>query len=385
MRRGDRVLKHNVLHIVRSLEVGGLEQVVVALANFVAPERYRSHVCCIARAGQLAAQLRRRDSLWVIGNEGKVNIRSIRRVHDLMRDRAIDLVHAHNYPGLFYGYAPAKLRGIPIVYTLHGYHRRDEMLVFRYLEKIMSRSVDRFVCVSNELVPRVRRAFGVSEHKVQVVYNGIEDCGQPPPSARARGAEIVIGSVGRITHLKNYGLLLEAFDDVLKQRPNCRLEIVGDGEEYDRIANLARERSLGSRIVLHGAQLDVNTFYERFDIFALPSISEGHSIAILEALRMGIVCVVSAVGGNSEIIQDGRNGYLFQPCSKADLVHKLLYVIDRLGTAEMQDIRKRARQTICSEFSREKMVAAYERLYGELLGDRPPRALRGEGASTAPR
>jgi glycosyltransferase involved in cell wall biosynthesis len=234
----------------------------------------------------------------------------------------------------------------------------------------MSRSVDRFVCVSKELVPRAQRAFGVSGKKMRVIHNGIEGISAPLGETRERGRNVIIGSVGRVTYLKNYELLIEAFGDVLKIRPSCRLEIVGDGEAFGRIAGLVKALSLDERVTLHGAQLDVDRYLARFDIFALSSISEGHSIAILEALRLKKVCVVSAVGGNTEIIADGSNGYLFESGNKADLVRKLVFVIDNLHTPEMDRIRQQAVETIRSKFSREQMVAAYEHVYEELLGDR---------------
>lgn len=363
-------MKRNILYVVRSLDVGGLEQVVIDLANHIDKARYQSYICCIARAGELARNVQDRDSLFVIGNEGRVNIGSMKYLHDLVRRLAIDLVHPHNLPGLFYVYPAAKRARVPIVYTLHGYHRREERFVFRFLERVMSRSVDRFVCVSKELVPRAQRAFGVSGMKMRVIHNGIEGISAPLGETRERGRNVIIGSVGRVTYLKNYELLIEAFGDVLKIRPSCRLEIVGDGEAFGRIAGLVKALSLDERVTLHGTQLDVDRYLARFDIFALSSISEGHSIAILEALRLKKVCVVSAVGGNTEIIADGSNGYLFESGNKADLVRKLVFVIDNLHTPEMDRIRQQAVETIRSKFSREQMVAAYEHVYEELLGDR---------------
>lgn len=363
-------MKRAILYVVRSLDVGGLEQVVIDLANHIDRTRYDSYICCIARAGELARNVRDRESLFVIGNEGRVNIGSMKYLHDLVRRLAIDLVHPHNLPGLFYVYPAAKWAHVPIVYTLHGYHRREEKLVFRLLERGMSRSVDRFVCVSKELAPRAQRAFAVPAKKMCVIYNGIEDISAPRGNTCERSQSIVIGSVGRVTYLKNYELLIEAFSDVLKIRPRCRLEIVGDGEAFGRIAGLVKTLSLDEYVTLHGAQLDVERYLARFDIFALSSISEGHSIAILEALRLKKVCVVSAVGGNTEIIVDGSNGYLFESGNKADLVGKLVFVIDNLHTPDMDGVRQQAVETIRSKFSRKQMVAAYEHVYEELLGDR---------------
>ena len=86
-------MRRNILYVVRSLDIGGLEQVVVDLANHIDKARYRSYICCIARAGELVRNVQDRESLFVIGNEGRVNIGSMKYLHDLVRRHAIDLVH----------------------------------------------------------------------------------------------------------------------------------------------------------------------------------------------------------------------------------------------------------------------------------------------------
>lgn len=360
-------MKRKIMYIVYSLEIGGLERVVINLANNLDRNTYVPYICCIARGGDLVDSFDYQDKLSIIGNEGRINWKSVKKIHDIVRKQSINLIHSHNFPGLLYGFLPSKIARVPIVHTLHGHSPSYSSRFLKPVEKITSRSVDRYVCVSNRLKEFVRTSLGVPDGKMHVIYNGIpesRECGTGGNRARP---EIKIGSVGRLTGIKNYELLIRAFAKIQKRFTNCRLEFVGGGEKYDDLANLARKLSIEQKVRLHGFQLDIDRFLREFDIFVLPSFSEGHSISILEALNLKKICIVSAVGGNTEIIEDGVNGFLFDSDDLNGLIEKLTYVLEHLGSVEIGNVRENAIDTIKSRFSLDLMVRNYEELYRGIL------------------
>ena len=362
-------MKHNILHVVHSLEIGGLERVIVTLFNGIDPQRFESHVCCIRLAGELASLLDDPSRMHVIGHHGRIDLPSLAVVGKIIREFDIDLVHTHNFPGLLYSYAAAKLRRLPIIHTQHGRILREESHILNRIEKILSRSVNKYVCVSGKLKEDVSAAIKIKEDRLSLIYNGINVPEVQSQFEDKKYENITIGSIGRFDPIKNYKMLVEAFSMINKKFPECRLEIVGGGECYDELSERVTSLSLGDSASLPGYQMDVFNYMKRFDIYVLPSFSEGHSISLLEAMGSGKICIASNVGGNPEIVTDGVNGLLFDPYDLQDLVSKIIYVIEHIDEPEMNTMRANARESILSNYSSQTMLARYDQIYGELLND----------------
>lgn len=360
-------IKYNVLHVVLSLEIGGLERVVLALANNMPGDRYQTYVCSINKPGALGQYMREQGNLMSAGQRGRIQLGTFTKLEDVVRKNHIDLIHTHNYPGLFYSYMAARLHGIPIVHTQHGRFLTDRYAVLRKLEKWMSKRVDVYVCVSMMLQQEVRARIGMKESNLEVIHNGIQIDARERNSPCIDHSKVIIGSVGRLAEVKNYKLLLRAFASIADKYPNVSLELVGDGATYADLLKEASELLINDRVVMHGFQVDVAKYLDGFDIFVLPSFSEGHSISLLEALNLRKVCIASAVGGNTEIIRDGENGFLFQSNDIQALIKKLTYVIDNLRTKEMERIREEGFNTIATCFSLGAMLRRYDETYQKVF------------------
>ena len=362
-------MKSRILYLARSLEIGGLERVITLLANNLDKERFESYICCIAVAGEMAEELEHKDRLFVIGNTGRINIHSIRAIVRLIKEYSIDLVHSHEFSGLLYGYPAAKSKRIPIIHTKHGYGGIDQEKKFiAWIGKRFSKSVSEYICVSEELKSRMKREIGLSDSKTTVIYNGIEPPRESEISSNRNNCEVVIGCVGRLTPVKNYELLISALNELRDKYPHCRLEIVGGGESEKELRELLDRLSLSDRVILHGYKLDVSRYYDRFDIFALTSFYEGLSMSLLEAISRGKPCIVSNVGGNTEIIENDINGFVFEAENRGDLISSLSDAIDNLDSERMEDIRRNALDTFQKKFTVRTMVERHEELYNRHIG-----------------
>lgn len=360
-------MEKKILYLTRSLEIGGLERVIVLLANHLDRERFIPYVCCISKAGALAPTLNPRIQLFIMGDAGRINIGGYRKISRLVKEHSIDLIHSHELAALLYGVPVAKLYHIPIIHTKHGYKPNQENKIIRLLEKLFSRAVTQYVCVSEELKPKIKNILKIREETLSVIYNGIESPNDIKSGPKSSNSEIIIGSVGRLNEAKNYSLLVDSFNEIQKKYPHCRLEIVGGGECEENLNTLVERLSLSKKVTIHGFKLDVEKYIERFDIFVLPSIREGLPISLLEAISRRKICIVSNAGGNTEIIKDGINGFIFESKNKRGLVKKLSKVIEGLGSRESKRIQDNAWDTFQRKFSLNTMINNYQNLYEKYI------------------
>ena len=325
-----------ILYVVHSLSMGGLERMAVDLANALDPDRFLPFICCVARAGDLAAEFRRPENLFVIGNTGRVSAKSVMGLWRLIDRCRIDVVHSHNMAGLIHGFPGAKLRRIPLIHTNHGFAPPDsDSRALDRLERWMSTRIHRYVCVSETLKGSVMTRWKLGENAVLVVYNGVRVPEGLERSRVSTSGEFIIGSVGRLHPIKNYPLLLESFSEILRRFPRARLELIGDGAELEPLRAHAQKLELGRAITFRGRTHEVRKHLETFDIFVLPSLSEGLSLSLLEALGARTICIASNVGGNPEIIRNGVNGLLFESNDRQALTEALSYTLAKYQFARI--------------------------------------------------
>jgi glycosyltransferase involved in cell wall biosynthesis len=181
----------------------------------------------------------------------------------------------------------------------------------------------------------------------------------------------VIGSVGSLHVRKGYQYLIEAVPLVLTELPGARFVLVGEGPERLRLEQLAAELGVAGRVQFLGQRTDVSAVLPEFDVFVLPSITEGMPNAVLEAMAAGIPVVASRVGGVPEIVQDGETGLLVEPESPSDLARSLV----RLGRdAPLRlALTQRALAVVTSRFNPQREVDETEAVYFQLQQRHPRR------------
>lgn len=363
-----------VLHVLLSLEPGGLENGVVNVINRLDRRRFESSVCCLKRAGEFA---RRIDDPRVVIHEldwrGGNDPRLALRLAGLLRRTRPHIVHTRNVEPFFYGFAGAKLAGAQaLVHSEHGRKFDDRPARFT-VQRWMSRHTDAIFAVSAQLKTDLVKHVGLPESAVEVLHNGVDlsrfdVAGDATPDAGERAAlrrdwgvpdgALVVGSVGRLVAVKNYGLLLRA---VAASGLDVHVVLAGEGPERAALTALAVELGIAARVHLLGHSNDVDRVLRAFDVFVLPSISEGMSNTLLEAMAAGVPPVASAVGGNGEIVRDGVDGKLFASDDQAGLA-ACLAALCRDDTQRAR-FAAAARERVQSTFDIRQMIARYEQLY----------------------
>lgn len=343
-----------IMQVVLSLRVGGLERVVVDLVNHASPD-FRFIVCCLEEAGVWAAEVPR---VIALGKRPGIDWRMFWKIAKLARAEKIDVIHTHNSAAHLYGAVGGKLAGVKVLHTEHGKNIGEETRTSR-LNRWAERFTDFTVAVSEKIAREAHDCEGVPSDRLLVVANGIRvEHFSSPRNAPGR----CVGTVGRLVPEKNYSLLLRAFAGI----PGADLVLVGDGPlraELESLVGAAPWPRPGS-VQFLGSRSDIPELLAGFDVFVLSSSTEGMSIALLEAMAAGCPIVVTAVGGNVELIEHEVTGLVVPPDDEPALRTAILRLLDdrtlafRLG-AEAQ-ARARAQHSV------ETMTRRYEEIWRRL-------------------
>ncbi|WP_437587717.1 glycosyltransferase [Sorangium sp. So ce1000] len=356
-----------------SFQTGGAEQVAVDLAAF---QRAAGHdVLAVAIAedpdGPRAEQLRRRGvEVHLVPKCPGFDATLTARLAALFATKGVMLVHSHNQLSLVYAAPAGWLHRVPVIHTKHGVSQ--DMQGRRWLRSAASAFVDAHVAVSQPTAAVVLGQREVDPNKVHVVANGIDlSRFAPDRAARARvRAELaiprdawVIGSVGRLSPVKNHALLVRAAARSLPR--GGRLLLVGDGSERERLVALARELRVSDRVLFAGERHDVPALLAALDVFALPSLSEGLPLALLEAMAAGLPAVATDVGGVSTALVDRETGFLVPSDEVAPLAARLSELHADPGRAAKMG--RRGRVLALRRYSAVRMAERYMDLYALLL------------------
>lgn len=357
-----------ILHLSSTSGPGGAETLVKRLATSLDPLRFRSIVCLFRRGWLYDATHSLGIPTSVIGIDGAFDLRWARAFAALVRKERVAAIHAHEFTANSYGSLMGQLLRVPVVATVHGKSyfadRAKRRMAYRYVSR-----VSRMVAVSQDLKDFIVRRAGVAERRLSVIYNGVDT--SAPPSAERAGAiraelgleafEHVIGVVGSLYPVKGHVHLIRALPGILRACPKTLLLVVGRGELEQPLKAEAASLRLGEHVRFLGLRDDVPALLSLLDAFVLPSLSEGLSMALLEAMAAGNPVVATRVGGNPEVVVDGDTGFLVDaesPGSIADPVVRLLR-----GKARAARMGERGRKRVREQFSFRATVEQYQRCY----------------------
>ena len=298
-----------IAHVVDSMEVGGAETLVAQMCRLQREQGHDPCVYAIAKLGALGEQLRN-DGFVVQAHVGKHLTDSTRNFYSIFKASRPDAVHLHNPTPTIYAAVAARMAGVAsIVSTRHGLVDPPHKAVAELKYRIAARFCDWVVGICDATVSNLKAIRSAPARKIVRVYNGtvpIKKTAQedwPPKS----GFTLVY--VGRMQPVKNHGLLLRAFDSALKQMPELRLWMVGDGSERAAMESLAAELGIAAQVTFWGQQLDVAPFFSAADAFIMSSRSEGLPVSLLQAFSLGLPAIVTDVGGMAEAVKLAQAGF----------------------------------------------------------------------------
>ncbi|HRF11518.1 MAG: TIGR03088 family PEP-CTERM/XrtA system glycosyltransferase [Candidatus Accumulibacter phosphatis] len=374
-----------ILHVIHHLRTGGLENGLVNLINHLPESRFRHAVACVEDFSDFRLRVTRSDTPVIALHRSRIGVWRLRQgIFHLCRQLRPTIVHSRNQSGLD-ALLPARLAGVRhCIHGEHGWDVRDlngERIKPVLLRRMHSPLIDRYITVSsdlrNYLVQRVR----IASERVTQIINGVDTEHFCPSSLRSRqflperfaGPDaMVIGTVGRIQAVKDQETLLRAFAKLVRDGAQtgsrARLVIVGDGPLRENLIRLADSLGVSALTWFPGSVSNVAEMLRTFDLFVLPSLAEGISNTLLEAMASGLPLVATATGGNLELVEDGVNGQLFVP-GDVDALTRLLsrYLAE---PAMLSAQGSNARAMAVRRFSLPTMLAGYQAVYEEFCDQR---------------
>lgn len=363
-----------VVHVVLSLDPGGLERVVIDLVRAGRSFGQLASVVCIERLGLLCSELEAaRVPAFCVEKRPGLRPGVIGRLKMLFNILQPDVVHTHQVGALLYAGPAARRSGAPvIVHTEHGKHYASRRRT-RWLGRLAGRHARRLFGVSRDIADELRTCRIAAQEKIAVAPNGIDiarfrDCTAGADTRREFGVSPsapLVGAVGRLAEIKRHDLLIRAFACVRRRIPEARLLLVGDGPERTSLERLAAQLLPADCVRFAGRQAAPERFLKAMDVMALTSRSEGMPLAVLEAWAAGTPVVATRVGGIPELVADGETGLLVEfgnVDQLAGAIERLL--ADRPLAARISGAAARQAD---ERHSLEQMAANYQRHYDELL------------------
>lgn len=364
-----------VIHVVENLNRGGLERVVIELIGAQRAMGMHCRVICLFEAGPLADELLADGvDVQACGKRPGADLHALRRMRALLRRAPGAVLHTHNAVAHYYAVlAAVGLKVGRVVNTRHampagkGAGRREWL--YRHAMRLTDVCVA--VCEAARLqlqVQEVRPRTGLV-----TIPNGIRlDRFQPAsPVSRRQLSDMLelaagtalIGTVGRLNAVKDQGSLLRAFRMVHDAMPATALLLIGDGPERAELVALAHAEGVYDSVHFLGDRSDVDVLLQGLDLFVMSSLSEGYSIALLEAGASALPIVATDVGGNAEIVEDGVSGRLVPAGNPAALAAAMLAV---LSDRELAGRMGRAgRAWVLEQGSFQLMAERYAAIYAD--------------------
>lgn len=352
--------------VAPTLEMGGMERLVVRMARVFRERGIDVGVTVIESLGPLADEARDLGiPVSLVPTKGLwTNVRA----RDLARHfahRQLHVVHAHSGVWLKSARA-ARAAGIHgVIHTFHGIVENEPWYVDQ-MRRAASWSTDEIVAVSESLRGILVRQAGIPEQRVDVIINGVDVrrfTPRPDQWLPTVGHEdrFVVGHVARLDPIKNQGMLLQAFDQVRRRLPAAQLVIAGDGPARASLELLATELNLGTSVTFLGEVRDTAALYRSFDVFALSSISEGTSMSILEAMASGVPVVATAVGGTPALVRNGAIALLVDLGNAAAMADAITGLA--LDPGAHRSLAAKARAYTAEHYSEDAMLERYYALY----------------------
>ncbi|NOT12185.1 MAG: TIGR03088 family PEP-CTERM/XrtA system glycosyltransferase [Methylococcaceae bacterium] len=372
-----------VVHIIYRLGIGGLENGLVNLINHMPKDAYRHAIVCLKDSTDFQQRLTRSDVMvYQIHKKEGQDWGSLVRVYRLLKQLKPAIVHTRNLAAIEYQFS-AWLAGVKA--RVHGEHGWDVFdpdgnnVKYQWVRRLLDPLIHRFIPLSRQLERYLIDKIYVSPKKITRICNGVDtkvffplkgyrtaltDC----PFAFG-SQDLIIGTVGRMHGVKDQLTLVRAFILACQRVPNIkqnvRLMIIGEGPLRQQALVLLTEHQLIENAWLPGERNDVAEIMRRIDLFVLPSQAEGISNTILEAMATALPVLATDVGGNSELVEDGKTGRL---TAAGDAETMAEIILDYMAHIEKMRLHaQHAYRRALTEFSLGVMVARYQSVYDSLL------------------
>lgn len=378
--------KYLIAHVIYRFGMGGLENGLVNIINRLPDDKYQHAIVCMTDHNEFSNRLNKPVDIYDMHKKPGKDLMLYFRLWKLFKKIKPDIVHSRNLSALE-SQLPAFLTGVPI--RIHGEHGRDVHDLdgsnkrYQQIRKFFRTIINYYIPLSKDLENYLINTIQVNKNKITTICNGVDtdkfNFHKPIDKAISDLPEdfikentILIGTVGRLEEVKDQSNLLEAFIELLKTpkvfNKDVKLILVGDGSLRKKIQKRIEVAGIEDKVWLAGARDKIAEIMNLMTIFVLPSLAEGISNTILEAMACGLPVIATNVGGNAELIKDGQTGFIVPASDPHAIKEKILQYIEAPDL--LQEHGQSARRRIKEKFSITKMVQSYSEVYIKLLNEK---------------
>jgi len=374
-----------VLHVMNRFDTGGLENGVVNLINHMPAEAFRHAVLALTEVTDFKQRVKRADVEFIaLQKPPGQGFWQFPKLYRLFKQLQPAIVHSRNLAALEVQ-LPAWAAGVPV--RIHGEHGRDvgdldgSNKTYQRVRRFYKPFVNHYVALSRDLQSYLVDAIGVAPERITQAYNGV-DMERFRPAVdgpeRIEGcpfdpkAHWIVGTVGRMAEVKDQTLLARAFIEALRREPalrdRVRLVMIGEGPLRARAQALLDDAGVADLAWLPGERSDVPAVMRGLHLFVLPSLAEGISNTILEAMASGLAVLATEVGGNADLIAAGETGLLVPAAQPEPMA---AWMVELASSPERAQAMGRAgRARVEQKFSMAAMMRNYQGVYERLLAER---------------
>ncbi|MFC3415136.1 glycosyltransferase [Algoriphagus hitonicola] len=335
-----------VLRIVSELDFGGVEQ--VGLNSLPALQQaVKLKVLVLKNGGRVSDLLIHQGvSIKILGKNPRIpNFKLIRLVRKEIREFQPDVVHSQGAEANFHGVLAASFEHVPRIIAeeigIPNHHS-----YWKWVFSWVYGKAHQVIAISEAVKEEIVRLGEVLPEKVKVIYNPIKSVqGLRLGVQGFTGSDFVFVTTCRLVPIKNLERLIQAFEELVMENSGLELflKIVGDGPERENLEKRIREKRLENRVEILGFQENVWPFLADSDAFILPSLQEGSSVSLAEAMAAGLPSIVTQVGGATEILGNSQSGLLIDPLDTNSIQSVMQQIID-LSPEERQAMGERAKK-----------------------------------------
>lgn len=371
--------KLRVMWLLKGLGSGGAEKLLEYSLPFINSDLFQYQVAYfLSRKDALVPQFERAGiPVHCLEINRPYDLRALWRLYRLLRRERIDVLHMHSpYPAIFGRFAARFARVPAIIYTEHNIVERFHPLT--KLGNVLTYPLnDAMIAISGAVNNSMKRWRTARNRRIHVIHNAIDfviiDALKVDPKTvrdelGINEHNLVVGNVAHIQPQKGHVYLIRAARFVLEQFPDVNFVIVG-GEKLpggiSELENLATQLGIRDKVIFTGFRNDALRLMASFDVFVLPSVWEGFGIVLLEAMASGKPVIGTAVGGIPEVIDEGVNGYLVEPCNPEQIAEKIIYLLK--NEAVRKRMGEKGKQMVKDRFDIRDMVKAIENVYISVL------------------
>ncbi len=370
--------KINILHVTYNMGIGGTEQVIYQLVNHADKSVFENAIVCLeGEIGPIGHKLQQSGTAFHILNRSPgFDTSLIKSIREILRENNVHIVHCHQYTPYVYGVLAALFTDAKVVFTEHGrFHPDSYSWKRRLVNQALGLLTSSIIAISEATKNALAEYEWFRKSTISVIYNGIEanvpTAGQGKGKGKGKGKgnntlqltdeNIVFGTITRFDTIKNLPMMVRAFAKVYEAHPDARLLLVGDGDQKIAIEELVKELKVEQAVIFTGFQTDTQKYMSLIDVYILSSFSEGTSMTLLEAMSFSTCCIVTAVGGNTELIQDQINGKVVESDNTVQLAETMLQLTTDKATR--MRLGENAKKTFDNKFALNQMIQSYKEVY----------------------